>query len=120
MSSSKKILEQLEKNILEIKNTLYKVIIIYDADHQPQDLEPLKNYTAYLMKILQYWSLLMYDGKTAASTPIMMPTHELQELFKEKTIWFIRNIVNSKDADLRTDAIHSVKRNCERDPLYLA
>ncbi len=120
MSSSKKILDQLEKNILEIKNALYKDVIIYDADHTPQDLEPLANYKAYLIKILQYWSRLIYDGKEAASIPIMMPTHELQKMFTEQTSWFIRNIVNSKDADLRTSAIYSVKRNCERDPLYLA
>lgn len=120
MSSSKRLLEQLEKNIVDMKNALYKDIVIYDSTHSPEDLTPLKNYTVYLIKILQYWSRLMYEGKAAASIPIMMPTHELQKLFTEQTTWFIRNIVNSKDADLRNNALYSVKRNCERDPLYLA
>lgn len=117
---SSELLKQLDKNILELKNALYKNIVIYDQDHNPSDLTPLNNYKSYLMKVLQYWVALMYQGKAAAAVPALMPTHELQKIFTELTSWFVKNIVNSTDAELRTDAIYSVKRNCEKDPLYLA
>lgn len=118
MSSA--VLKQLDKNILDLKNALYKNIVIYDQDHNPSDLAPLNNYKSYLMSVLQYWARLMYEGKAAAAVPVLMPTHELQKIFTDLTSWFIKNVVNSTDADLRADALYSVKRNCEKDPLYLA
>lgn len=113
------VLKELQKNIIDLKTNLYKDIIIYDTEHRPSDLTPLNHYMTYLIKILQYWYDITYMGPSAA-TKLMMPTHELQELFHEKTVWYIKNIINNPDSNIRTDALYLLKKNYEKTPLYLS
>lgn len=112
------ILEEFGNKLTNLKKQLYETIIIYDSTHSPGDLTPYNNYREYLLKILDYWSDIFYNGRNAGSS-LMMPTHELQQLFREYTSWYIKNIINSSDSDLHTDAIAVIKRECEKAPLQL-
>lgn len=111
------IIKAFEEKINKLKSLLYKNLIIYDESHTPGDLTPLNNYRGFLLKIFQYWSDIMYNP--TQTMKLMMPTHEIQQIFAQLTEWYILNVLKTNDSDLRADILHLIRREYEKDPLHL-
>ena len=115
---SGEVLNEFNKQIAELKNKIYDVIIRNNENDQPGSLTSLHHYEELLKKIFLYWKKL-YDVGSGLGYTIQMPSKELQKLFHDKTGWYIQNIVKNSDTDVRHQGIFIVGQNCEKDPYNL-
>jgi hypothetical protein len=115
---SGEVIKEFNDQIGELKNKLYDDIIRNNPSDQPGSLDALRRYEQLLKKIFSYWQTL-YNVGGSIGYSLRMPSTELQNLFHEKTSWFVQNIVKNPDMDVRIHGISTVERNCEKDPYDL-
>jgi hypothetical protein len=113
--SNQERLDELKERINTMKNTLYKELITYDANHSPKDLEPLNEFIFYFLKVMQFWKDIFYNKYT---NPISVPKN-IEKIVSENTKWVEENIINSNDRELCTMAMYEISKNIDKNPLIL-
>jgi hypothetical protein len=110
-------LEDFNKEVAELKNSLYDVMIRNNPTNNPGSLESLRQYEEVMRKIFMYWKTLYESGPK--NYTLRMPSEELNETFNEKTKWFIQNIIKNSDFGFRTNAMKNLQTNCTTDVMKL-
>ena len=113
------VLKEFNGQMSELKEKMYDVMVRNNSADEPGNLNSLHRYEELLRKILFFWKRLYESGAAAATYTLRMPSEELQDLFNEKTRWYIQNIVKNPDTDVRIHGIALVERNCEMEPTSL-